>query len=250
MNLSTPSPSRGFTLVELTVVLLIVALLISGLLLPLSAQQDIKNLSAAEKQLAEIKDALTGYAIINGRLPCPMDDTAGITIANANYGKSGADCTRDGILPWKDLGVGETDPWGQKRINDGDPYNGYWRYRVHPCFGVPITTAVRADNSVMPPAVCNFPPPPPPLPDRSPISVFVPGTVPVTLQHTTDEYPVLVVYSAGPDAVPNGRNVLTNAVTDRDYDASTRTQAFDDLVLWISRPGLFSRMASAGKLNP
>lgn len=228
MNMRAPETEHGFTLVELTVVLIIVGLLLSGLLLPLSAQQDIRNLANAEKQLADIKDALTGYAIINGRLPCPMDDTAGITIASAAYGKAGADCTKDGILPWKDLGVSEVDPWGQKRSADADPYQGYWRYRVHPNFGAAFTSATQTNTS--------------------PISVFRPGTA--VLQHTTDEYPVLIVYSSGPDLAPNGRNVLTNQVTDRDYDAADRAQGFDDLTLWISRPALFSRLAAAGKLTP
>ena len=55
----------GFTLVELAVVLVIMAVLIGGMLVPLSAQRDIRNVSETQKQLSEIKEALLGFAIIN-----------------------------------------------------------------------------------------------------------------------------------------------------------------------------------------
>lgn len=226
------NPIHGFTLVELTIVLLIIALLLGGLLLPLSAQQDMKNQVNAEKQLAEIKEALVGYAIINGKFPCPMDHTAGILITAPAYGKAGtypADCAKEGVLPWKDLGVQEVDSWGQKRSVDSDSYRGYWKYRVHPNFGAAFTASTAANAT--------------PINIGRPDSTTLP---PPVLLHTTDEPPVLVVYSTGPNMTANGRNFTV----DQHYDASDRTQTFDDIVLWISRPGLFSRLAAAGKLNP
>ena len=78
--------SGGFTLVELTIVLIIIALLISGMMVPLSAQRDIQRIGGTQKQLAEIREALFGFAIINGRLPCPATatDPADVEILN-NY---------------------------------------------------------------------------------------------------------------------------------------------------------------------
>ena len=63
--------NRGFTLIEMAIVLMIVGLLLGGMLVPLSAQMDQRNISDTQKSLSEIKEALIGYAMANGRLPCP-----------------------------------------------------------------------------------------------------------------------------------------------------------------------------------
>ena len=75
----------GFTLVEIAIVLVIVGLLISAFLVPLSAQRDLKDYGEVKSDLEQIREALYGYAIINGRLPCPTTQTnpalAGYSVA-------------------------------------------------------------------------------------------------------------------------------------------------------------------------
>lgn len=61
----------GFTLVEMAVVLVILGLLLGGLLIPVTAQMEMRGYSQTNAKLEEVKEALIGYAIINGRLPCP-----------------------------------------------------------------------------------------------------------------------------------------------------------------------------------
>ncbi|HUW25479.1 MAG TPA: prepilin-type N-terminal cleavage/methylation domain-containing protein [Gallionella sp.] len=61
----------GFTLVEMAIVLAIVGLLLGGLIPTLSAQMESQRINETRKQLDEIQQALMGFAIINGRLPCP-----------------------------------------------------------------------------------------------------------------------------------------------------------------------------------
>ncbi len=104
-----PRGQRGFTLTEMAVVLVIVALLIGGMLLPLAAQQDIRAQQETEKTLMEIRAALIGFAIVNGRLPRPAvsaaDGTERPVCAND------ADCS--GFIPWAALGVRQTDHWGK-----------------------------------------------------------------------------------------------------------------------------------------
>jgi prepilin-type N-terminal cleavage/methylation domain-containing protein len=214
---------RGFSLVELAIVLVIVALLIGGMLLPLSAQRDIQNSNETQKQLSEIKEALLGFAVINGRLPCPTTIT---DPAAAGYGIEDAACNNiEGYLPWKSLGVSEIDAWGTKRSATADPFNGYWRYRVDGAFTVTFTLNTTPNSAlVIQNAAGNS----------------------MTLANNL----VAIVYSTGPDRTANGQNVDTDAgaATDPTYESGDRSPTFDDMVIWISRPILFNRMISAGKL--
>jgi prepilin-type N-terminal cleavage/methylation domain-containing protein len=133
------SRNKGFTLVEMAIVLVIVGLLISAFLVPLSAQRDLNDYGKVRADLEQIKEALYGYAIINGRLPCPTSQT---NPAAADYGEAAASCAApvtEGYLPWKTLGVREIDSWGTRRTAAADSWNGYWRYRVNPNAAVPFT---------------------------------------------------------------------------------------------------------------
>ncbi|RIK16052.1 MAG: type II secretion system protein, partial [Anaerolineae bacterium] len=94
--------SRGFTLAEMAVVLVIVALLIAGMVLPLSAQQDIRARQETEKTLNDIRDALVGFAVANGRLPRPA--TSAVNGAE-NPATCGNDAACSGFIPWATLGV-------------------------------------------------------------------------------------------------------------------------------------------------
>ena len=133
---------KGFTLLELSIVLLIVTLMLGGLLVPLAKQTESRQRNEALEQVNEIRERLIGFALINGRLPCYTTQT---DPANANYGLENSPCnpavlTTDGILPWKTLGMENgLDPWGVQRSTAADPWLGYWRYRVHANFVAPIT---------------------------------------------------------------------------------------------------------------
>lgn len=61
----------GFTLTELTIVFLIVALLLAGFMYTLSAQTEQRNRADTQRRLEEAKELLLTFAIVNGRLPCP-----------------------------------------------------------------------------------------------------------------------------------------------------------------------------------
>ena len=62
---------RAFTILELLVVMVIVALLASGLAMPLAAQIQSRRQEEARRQLDEAREALLGFAAAHARLPCP-----------------------------------------------------------------------------------------------------------------------------------------------------------------------------------
>lgn len=113
---SFPRQDRGFSLVELAVVLIIVALLTGGLLLGVTAQRNAAEVVDARARLDAIREALLGYAMANGRLPCPA-------LGNLPSGNPAAgvaplppcdNALQHGVIPWVTLGVPEVDPWGQR----------------------------------------------------------------------------------------------------------------------------------------
>ena len=101
---------RGFTLVEMTLVLVIIGLLVGSLIPPLSAQIDQRNLNETREQLAEIREALIGFAVVHGRLPRPAVSASDGNERSADCGND-ADCT--GFIPWTTLGVKKTDAWNK-----------------------------------------------------------------------------------------------------------------------------------------
>lgn len=221
-NTNSTQAQAGFSLVEMAIVLAIVGLLLSGLLPTISSQIEQQRRNETRKQMDEIKEALLGFAIINGRLPCPATTA---DPGNANYGVEDASCptgSADGYLPWKTLGVPETDAWGSKRSGTGDPWIGYWRYRVDRNFATAfsLTTPFSATDSLV-----------------------IQNSSGNTLT-TTTERPVAVVFSTGANLTADGQNAIYDGIYQSDVPGPT----FDDMVIWISRPQLFNRMVAAGKL--
>ncbi|OIQ78566.1 hypothetical protein GALL_397270 [mine drainage metagenome] len=103
-------PVRGFTMVEMAVVLVIVGLMLGASVLPLSVQADLRDYAETRRNMEEIKEALVGYALSHGHFPCPAK-----SLADGTEDRTGAACTggkRVGYLPWAELGVGKLDGWG------------------------------------------------------------------------------------------------------------------------------------------
>lgn len=218
---------RGFTLIELAVAVLIIALLLGSILVPLNTQVEQRKISETRRMLDEIRESLIGFAIINGRLPCPDTDS---DPAAAEYGLEEAACNADpiteGYLPWKSLGVAEMDAWGLKRTAAGSPRIGDWRYRVDRNFAVTftLTTGFGADA----------------------LTVRNSAGSAVT---SSSERPIAIIFSAGSNAVGDGQNAISSfEPTNGIYQADVPSATFDDILIWISRPILFNRMVAAGKL--
>jgi len=123
-----PKRQNGFTLAEVAIAVVIVAILLAGIMIPLGTQIDVRNNADTQRTLDQIKDAIVAYAVANGRLPCPADGTtpaggtnaAGFAAGAEQYQSAlgtcvnGAAAVLAGVVPWATLGVPETDAWGRR----------------------------------------------------------------------------------------------------------------------------------------
>ncbi len=239
------SSQRGFTLIELAIVLVIVTILIGGLSVPLSAQIQARRIAETKKTLEEAREAILGYAMTHAVdhdadpgtpprpfLPCPDANGDGIEEARDAAG----DCPqRAGWLPWVTLGTGSQDAWGNRL-----------RYATHE----DLTNSNNGffDGSEAAPTstwnhVCSLANCP---------TVDVAANVPV------------VVVSHGPNgwgarningntlALPTSANEIENLDADHRYVSRIPSKPgdaageFDDLTVWLPFSVLINRVCPAG----
>jgi prepilin-type N-terminal cleavage/methylation domain-containing protein len=235
----------GFTLIEMAIVLMIVGVLLGGMLMPLTAQMDQHNNSDTQKALSEIKEALIGFALVNGRLPCPADPTIATGLANA--GVSRATCTTvansTGVVPWVTLGLDEADAWGNR-----------YTYRVTSDFADAIGSATYGGCTPSPtPTLASFG-----LCSVGNLNVLSAASAGVTI---AGNVPVVIIshgkraagaWTTKGTQLAVGSNADEQANSDgsanTNYVSRSFTTTFDDLVVWISPSILFNRLVTAGKL--
>ena len=99
---------KGFNLVELAIVLVILGVLLGGLITPLGTQQEVRKRKATDVKLLEIHNATLGFVANTGRLPCPATTTSnGLSAPNI---ATTACTSAHGFVPARTLGlVGEVD---------------------------------------------------------------------------------------------------------------------------------------------
>lgn len=216
--------THGFTLAELAVVLLVIAVLTAGVAAPLGSRIEARDRQLSQDRLRDIQHALTGFAIVHGRLPCPSTQA---DPAHPDYGvEDVAPCNFaiEGRLPWRTLAMPATDAWGSARHSASDPWDGHWRYRVDPVFaGAPI----RADTA--PSGTLHVR-----AHDGSNITVSA-------------SQAVAIIYSTGANRRADGLNAHYSAGS-ATYQAGEASADFDDLLVWMGRPLLIARLAQAGRL--
>lgn len=235
--MKAPRRQAGFSLIELAVVLVIIGLLIGGGIVALDATMEQTRRADQRRQLEHVRDALYGFAMSRGRLPCADTDRDG----EENY--DGADCESGadyGGLPWVTLGVGRRDAWGHPLY-----YAAHLDYADDPA---PEDSTFALD------AAANID-----IYDDDPgaggalVAEDVPAVV-VSFGPQGDQ-----VWTAGGRVTcpgPAGFSDAEDENCDDDLsfvDAGYRTSGdpegrFDDMLTWLPDPVLKARMVEAGRL--
>lgn len=124
---------RGYTLLELALALLAVAILAGGLALPLAAQVQQRRAEESRRRLDEARDVVLAFAATHGRLPCPAaEGSRGEESFDAGGDASNGRCAHfyDGYLPAAALGLSPLDGDGFLRDAWESPRNRV-RYAVY-----------------------------------------------------------------------------------------------------------------------
>jgi prepilin-type N-terminal cleavage/methylation domain-containing protein len=255
---------RGFSLVELAVVLAIVGLLIAMGMYTLSAQNEQRAREQTSRTLEQAREALLGYAVANGRLPCPASSTSNGIESPAG---GGTVCTNlnDGFLPAVTLGFQPTDANGYAI----DAWNNRIRYaissNISTCSGT--TTVPHFTNktnlkqngmSCLPSntelLVCKSTTPSPSPGNCGSASNVVTnnGTV-VAIVFSTGKNFALAPTAAAALAAGNNDEAAnldgnTVYISHAPAPAGATGGEFDDQLVWIPVGMLYGRLAAAGVL--
>lgn len=223
---------RGFSLIEMAVVILIIGLLVGPLLVPLGTQVEQRRVAETQKTLDEIKEALLGHALAKNHLPCP-DLTAG---AGSNDGTedfnaaTGVCSGQEGNIPWTTLGIPQTDPWGQR-----------FHYRVTPAFSnrIPASSFSLSSNGDI--RICQA--------AGCTATQASANSIPaIVLSYGKNGAEILACPNAARADECENRTADTTFTSRFISAADSPAGEFDDVVVWLSPNILFNRMVAAGKL--
>jgi prepilin-type N-terminal cleavage/methylation domain-containing protein len=250
---------RAFSLIEVTMVMLILAVLASGMAIPLANQVAMRRYDETRKQLDEAKDALMGFAAAHGRLPCPASETSNGAESFAEGGNAlNGNCSNfhDGFLPGASLGLSALDGNGYVRDPWMTPANRL-RYAVFGNGAVVngVTNPFTRANGMQAATIAG-------LGAASgflSISTSGNGATASTCGPAANQLTrraAFVVLSLGPNAsttVPaagsdEARNLDGNAVFVSHEVSAAEGNEYDDIVTWMPVNLVITRLVAAGRL--
>lgn len=245
--------SRGFSLIEVAIVLLVLGLALGGLLGTIGQTTENTRRLEAKNKLQEIEESLYAFAQVQGRLPCPADDDTGgfEDVLSTTAGTCGL---YQGLLPNATLGLSGNvdengflvDPWGNAfRYSVAGTTPGGYRYTgttgIQSIYDNAATQVVNNTNMLQ---VCDT---------SACTGTIMSNVVPaVVLSMGNNGASISATSSAAEQA--NGYNALT---TNNIYNVSINVtfvvtdyseDNFDDMLIWISPHLLLGKLIQAGKL--
>ncbi|MBI5120844.1 MAG: type II secretion system protein [Rhodospirillales bacterium] len=118
---------QGFTLLEIAIVMVVVALLMGMGLQTYSSSLDNAKRKTTTDRMDKVEEAITAYVIQNNYVPCPADGSLpstnvsyGISLTTGALGSTDCDLTYTAgarVIPWRTLGLDELysrDGWGNR----------------------------------------------------------------------------------------------------------------------------------------
>lgn len=124
LALSASKATRGFSLIELAVVLAILGLIVGIGLQALAAYISTEARKVTTARLSGVDAAMVNFVAQQRRLPCPANGTiatgaanAGVEQRNAGNGTCLPAAIQTGVVPWVTLGLSEsdsTDGWNNR----------------------------------------------------------------------------------------------------------------------------------------
>lgn len=246
--------SRGFSLVEIAIVLVIFGLILSALFVPLRAQREQAALTQTMNTIDNAKQALLGFAQANGRLPCPATNNGTAVFPDDTGSASpvgGGVCLQNsGFLPGSTLGVKPVDSQGYVL----DAWNQRIRYAVSQTNNA---GALNADfttvNGMANQGIVNLQP-------NLRVCATQVGITPIRCSGASPETnflinnAVAVVYSLGATGAQPAGSADEGANLNGDpvfvsHDLTVAPNEFDHIVSWVSPYVLYNAMIQAGQLH-
>ena len=249
---------QGFSLIELAIVILIMGLILGGIAMPLSVQRENARIKQGDEQIALAQEAIEGFAMVNGHLPCPATPASDGVADPVGGGCS----VQHGFVPSTTLNLHGSrnednlllDPWGSPLrysvTNSDVDGDGNWDF-VSPGEMRDVTMPLLQPDI----SVCS-------TATGASNTACASGAVTLAAQAP------MIIYSLGkdwssfnsPDQRENVGTTLGGGASGTNYRVARnvvfvsrgRSQAsgdeFDDHLQWLSANALYRRLGDAGHL--